>query len=139
VDRGGEVAWRGSGVGFGHALRSAGRPGLCIVTGDSPDPSGASMWVVVGARRVGGARQRDVRRGQSLCDSNALSHLTVYAVHFFISCLFLSSVKKSRARLIRQLLVWRYLACSQSQAGHFQQFRPAFALLPLTAALKGKR
>jgi len=77
----------------------------------------------------------DVRRQRSLCDRNALSHLVCMDC-IFILFLFLSSVKTSRARLTRWLSVLRYLACSQSRAGHVQQHRqhrrPFASLPPIT-------
>jgi len=42
--------------------------GLCLVTGDSFDPSGVSMWVVAGGGS-GGSMLPDVRLGLSLCDA----------------------------------------------------------------------
>jgi len=56
--------------------------------GDSFDPSGVSMWAVAGGA-AGGARQRDVQWGRSLCDGNALSYFTCMRCFFLILFLFL--------------------------------------------------
>jgi len=49
--------------------------GLCLVSWDSFDPSGVWIWMVASGRR----RAR-LPWGRSLCDSNALSHLTSISI-----------------------------------------------------------
>jgi len=61
--------------------------GLCLVVGDSSEPSGVSMWVA-----AGGSMLTDVRRGRSLCNGNALSHLVC------MQCIF--KIKKNISFII---------------------------------------
>ena len=51
--------------------------GLCLVIGDSFDPSGVSMWVVAGGGGRAGLGSLTCNWGRSLCDGNALLHHTL--------------------------------------------------------------
>ena len=55
--------------------------GMCLVVGDRCEPCVVSAWVA-----AGGSMLTDVRRGRSLCDSNALSGL-MWMQYLFINLL----------------------------------------------------
>jgi len=58
---------------YGHKSQQTGcGEGLCLVVGDSFDPSVSRYGRYKAA--AGGSRQRDVQWGRSLCDGNELSH-----------------------------------------------------------------